>query len=251
MRQVKVSATIITLNEEEKLQGCLDSLKDWVFEIVLIDSGSWDKTLEIAKRSNCKIYGRDFDHFASQKNFASSKTTGDWVLSVDADERIPQGLADEIIQAVQSDKYQGYLMPRRNFILGGEIKHSRWSPDKHVWLWKKGFGEWVGDVHEEVKVKGAVGELQNGKLHYQDKSIGEFIQTNNHYSSLLSRQMFRNGEKFSVYKTVQDLLFEFSVRYLYKLGFLDGWRGLVLAILMSYYRFQVWLKLFQLQRSNR
>lgn len=233
------------------IEGCLRSLMKWAWEIVLVDSGSKDKTLEIARKYGCKIYQRRFDDFASQKNFALSKTSGEWVLSIDADERIPEELAEEISLAIQSEKYQGYLIPRRNFILGGEIKHSRWSPDKHVWLWKKGYGRWVGEVHEEVVVDGNVTELKSAKLHYQDKTVKEFIRTNNHYSTLLSQKMYDSGIRFSFLRMVKATAFEFIVRFFYKLGFLDGWRGVVLAVLMAYYQLQVWLKLYRLQKGVR
>lgn len=246
----KISASIITLNEEKNLKDCLESLKDLVDEIVLVDSGSKDRTLEIAKDYKCKIFTRRFDNFANQRNFALSKISSSWVLSVDADERITKSLAEEIKEVVNKDKYTGFLIPRRNYILGAEIKHSWWSPDKHIWLWKKGFGTWVNEVHEEVKIQGEVGELKNPKIHFQDSSISEFIETNNNYSTLAAHQLFKSGRKFSIFNLLTDPILEFFIRFIYKLGFLDGWRGLILAILMAYYKFLVWIKLYKFNNQT-
>jgi len=245
-----LSATIITLNEEEKLKDCLESIKDLADEIVLVDSGSTDKTLEIAKNFNAKIFHRKFDNFANQKNFAIDKASNEWVLSIDADEIIPASLANEIKNAIISENYDGYFIPRRNFILGSEIKHTRWSPDKHIWLFKKNKSLWVGEVHEEVKVDGKVGELKNAKMHYQDKTISEFIEGNNFYARLLAKDMYKKGKKFSLVRFFYDPVYEFLLRFIYKKGFLDGWRGFVLSLLMAYYQMTVWLKLLSLQTKK-
>lgn len=248
---VKLSVAIITLNEEEKLASCLASIKDLADEIIVVDSGSQDKTVEIAKSFGAKLFTRKFDNFADQKNWAASKASGEWILSIDADEVIPPKLAEEIKKAIKSEEYIGYLIPRRNFILGGEIKHSRWSPDKHIWLWKKDYGLWKGDVHEEVEVTGLVGELKTGKIHYQDKSVGEFIKGNKLYAKILAEKMFRDGERFSLVRFFWDPFFEFSIRFLYKKGFLDGWRGFVLASLMAFYKVDVWRNILILNFTKR
>ena len=240
----KISATVITLNEEENIAKCLESLKSLVDEIILIDSGSKDRTVEIAKEFGARIYGRRFDDYKSQKNFALSKTSNDWILSVDADEVIPKALTDEIKEVLPETKFAGFLIPRRNFILGGEIKHSRWSPDKHIWVWRKSKGKWEGEVHEEVFVEGSVGELKNAKIHYQDKTIFSFISKNTRYAKLEAVKKYRAGQRFSIISFFWDPIFEFSVRYIYKKGYLDSWRGLVLVLFMAIYKIQVNLNLF-------
>lgn len=242
----KLTVTIIVLNEEENISKCLESLRNLADEIIVIDGGSNDQTVKIAKKYG-KVFARKFDNFASQKNFAVEKASNDWILALDADEVVTQELAAEIKKAINTLKFQAYLIPRRNFILGAEIKHSRWSPDKHIWLWNKKFGRWEKEIHEEVVVKGKVGELKNAKLHFQDKTVREFIQKNNNYSTRLARQLYKSGVQFNMIRFFWDPLFEFSIRYIYKLGFLDGWRGFVLAILMAYYRMQVWVKLLNLR----
>lgn len=247
---MKISTTIITLDEEENIERCLNSVKGLASEIVLVDSGSTDKTVEMAKNMGAKVFSHDFTNFAEQKNFALSKTTGDWILSLDADEEIDKELAKEIKMAIEDDRYNGYLIPRKNFILGAQIKHSWWSPDTHIWLWRKGTGKWVGKVHEEVVVEGRVGRLKNAKNHYQSSKVEDFIKSNNLYSEIMAKQLFEKKIKFSLLYMFFYPVREFLIRYFYKLGFLDGWRGFALSYLMSIYWVMVWVKLYEIQRSK-
>lgn len=235
-----ISATIITLNEEDKIANAIKSVESLAEEIIIVDCGSIDRTLEIARNLGAKVYYRKFDNFANQKNYAVLKTEGDWIIALDADEEITSELVEEIKSAVQNNKFNGFLIPRRNFILGSEIKHSRWSPDRHIWLWKKGFGEWVGDVHEEVVVTGDVEELKNCKIHNSHKTINDFIKANNLYSTLEAKKI-----NFSFWRLFWDPLFEFFIRFIYKRGFLDGKTGFILAYLMSIYKLTVFVKAWE------
>lgn len=246
-----ISATIITLNERENIKTAIKSIKGFVDEIIVVDSGSIDKTVEIAEESGAQVYFRKFDNFANQKNYAVSKARGDWILSVDADEEISVDLAKEIKEAVKNNQFVGYLIPRKNIILGKEIKHSRWSPDTHIWIWKKDFGKWVGEVHEEVVVSGKVGSLKNSKIHNSHKTVSEFIEANNKYSGLEAKSLFKNGIHFPFSKMIWQSVFEFFIRFIYKSGFLDGWRGFCLAYLMSVYKLTVWIKLWELNRKDK
>lgn len=245
-----ISVTIITLNEEKNITKLLKNLEDFADEIIIVDSGSTDKTIELAKKFKVKVFFRKFDNFANQKNWAASKVNEEWILSIDADEEIPNSLKQEIKGAIKNKQYNGYLIPRRNFILGREIKHSRWSPDKHIWLWRKDHGKWVGDVHEEVKVSGDVGKLKNSKIHNSHKTISNLFESNNFYSALLAQSMHKKSIKFSFLKMLWDSYFEFFVRFFYKLGFLDGWRGFVLAYAMAVYQLMVWIKLWELEQKK-
>lgn len=245
----RLTVTIITLNEELNLKRCLDSLKCLNVEIILVDSGSTDKTLEIARNYGAKTYFRKFDNFANQKNWAASKAKGEWILSIDADEEIPYQLKTEIRQSIKNTQYHAFFIPRRNFILGGEIKYSRWSPDKHIWLWKKDFGKWIGEVHEEVVVEGNVGELKTAKVHNSHQTVSEFVNSNNSYSTLHAQKLFKKNIKFSLAKMLWNAFFEFSIRFFYKFGFMDGRRGFVLAYLMAIYQLMAWIKLWELEQE--
>jgi glycosyltransferase involved in cell wall biosynthesis len=246
---MKLSATIITLNEEKDLPKCLESLRNLVDEIILVDSGSTDKTVEIAEEFGSKVYYRKFDNYANQKNFASEKASGDWVLSIDADEEISPDLAKEIRIVLKNHKSQfiGYSFPRNNIIFGKFIKYTRWQPelDRHIWLWKRNYGKWVGDVHEELVVNGEVGKLINPKIHNQYKTISEFLDMMNSYSELEAGERVKSGVKFSYIKLFIDPKYNFLVRYVYRLGFLDGWRGFVLSYLMAIYHLELWIKIWE------
>lgn len=243
---MKLTVTIITLNEEKHLPKALQSIESLAGEIILVDSGSTDKTLSIAKKKGCKIYTRKFDNYANQKNFAASKAKGDWILSLDADEEIAPELATEIRQIPDQARDDGgvvaYSIPRRNIILGKEIKHTRWQPelDRHVWLWRKGKAKWVGEVHEELKVDGKIGKLKHSKIHYQYETVSEFLEMMNRYSTRESK-----NKEFKLYNLLLQPIYNFIVRYFYRLGFLDGWRGFVLSFLMAIYHLEVQVKIWQ------
>lgn len=243
-----ITAILITLNEQKKIKQALQSLRNLADEVIVVDSGSNDKTLKIAKDFGARTYFREFDNFANQKNFALSKATNEWIFALDADEEVPLVLAEEIKEATKNKLYAGYLIPRRNFILGGEIKYSRWSPDRHIWLWKKDLGKWVGDIHEEVVVSGKIGLLKNSKIHNSHKTVSEFMQANNLYSLMEAEMLVNNKTCFSFLSMVGAPIFEFFVRFFYKKGFLDGKRGFSLSYLMAIYKITVWIKLWELQR---
>ncbi|MCH7641626.1 glycosyltransferase family 2 protein [Patescibacteria group bacterium] len=249
MSRPKLSVTVITLNEEKDLKRCLESVRDLADEIVVVDSGSMDKTVEIARKYGAKIYDREFDNYSNQKNYAIEKAKGDWILSMDADEEIPPKLAKEIKSKVKSQrsKVNAYSMPRRNIILGKFIKYSRWQPEfeRHVvWLFRKGRGKWVGDVHETVELDGEVGRLENAKVHYQYETVSEFMDMMDRYSELDAGQRVKNGVKFSYFRLFFDPIYNFLVRYFYRLGFLDGWRGFILSYLMAVYHLELWVKIW-------
>lgn len=246
-----LSATIITLNEEKDLQKTLESIKDLVDEIVVVDSGSSDKTVEIAKRFRAKVYERKFDNYQNQKNYAQDMAKGEWIISIDADEKLDEKLKIEIKKVIESGLFDGYSIPRKNIIFGKFIRFSRWQPelDRHIWLWKKEEGRWVGEVHEEVFVKsGKVGRLTGFKIHYQYDSISDFFDMINRYSELEAKEMVKKGKRFSLTRFIFDPIYNFLVRYFYRLGFLDCWRGFVLSYLMAIYHLSLWIKVRQLQQ---
>lgn len=243
----KLSITIITLNEEKFIGKCIESVLGIADEIILVDSLSSDRTVEIAKGLGAKVFEHKFDNYGKQKNFASSKASGEWILSLDADEVLEEGSKEEILNAIKTNSFQAYSMPRKNIILGKFIRHSRWQPelDRHIWLYKKERAKWMGEVHEEIKVDGRVGKLKFGKIHYQYENISQFLIMMNNYSSIEAEKRYSDGERFSVLKLIADPLYNFLVRYFYRLGFLDGWRGFVLSYLMAIYHTEVAVKLWE------
>ena len=135
----------------------------------------------------------------------------------------------------------------KNIIFGKLIKYTRWQPelDRHIWLWKKSKGKWIGDVHEEVVVEGEVGKLKNAKIHYQYETVREFLDMIDRYSELEAEQRVKKGQKFSYLKLFIGPIYNFLVRYFYRLGFLDGWRGFVLSYLMAIYHLTLWVKIWE------
>ena len=243
-----LSAVIITLNEEKDLPRCLNSIKDITSEIIIVDSGSSDKTLQIAQEFRAKVHFRKFDNYANQKNYALSKANGNWILSIDADEEIEEELKKEIASKLKykESKIAAYSIPRKNIIFGKFIKYSRWQPelDRHIWLWKKDTGKWVGDVHEELIVAGEVGRMEHAKIHYQYETVKEFLDMINRYSELEAEEKVKSGQNFSYFRFVFEPKYNFLVRYFYRLGFLDGWRGFILSYLMAIYHFVLWVKVW-------
>lgn len=243
---MKISTAIITLNEEEYIKNCIDSVKSFSDEVIVVDSGSTDETVDIAKKAGAKVFTHTFSNFADQKNYAVSKTNNNWVFSIDADEKASDKLQKEIIQLNEPDNIAGYSLPRRNYILGKYIKHTRWQSelDRHIWLFNKKKASWKGDIHEEIVVQGKVEKLKGAKEHYQYDTVSEFVEMMNSYSEIESQKKYNNNVAFSYLQLFLQPLYNFIVRYVYRLGFLDGWRGFVLSYLMAMYHFQVWAKLW-------
>lgn len=245
MNKSIISVTVITLNEQENIARCLESVTTFADEIIVVDCGSTDKTIEIAKRYGAKVYKRPFDDFSSQKNFASQKSKGDWIFAIDADETATPELAWEIRKAVKRTDVNGYSIPRRNILLGAEIKHTRWSPDRHIWLFRKSQAKWVGRIHEEVMVKGSVKKLNSAKMHYHYKTVREFIEMMNIYTDKMAYELISKGQKFSLFYLLWAPTLSFFRRFFYKRGYLDGWRGFVLSYLMAIYRMTTWVKVWE------
>lgn len=246
---MKLSATIIARDEEKNLPRAIGSLRGLADEVVVVvDTRTQDKTSEVAKALGARTLIRDFDNYANQKNFASQKAGGEWILSLDADEEIPNELTKEIKMAINTGLFDGYLIPRRNFLLGREIKHTRWSPDKHIWLFRKDKGHWVGKIHEEVVVEGAVGKLKAAKIHHSYETVADFLDMVNSYTEFEAQEKVRNGAKFSLTRMFFAAKKSFIGRYFYKLGFLDGWQGFALSYLRAIYRLTTWAKVWEKQK---
>lgn len=226
---MKLTVIIPTLNEEKDLPDTLRSIKELADEILVIDSGSTDKTIKIAKDYDTKVIYHPFVSFSDTRNFGDKEANGDWILSLEADVTVSAALATEIREAISSEKYSAYLIPRQNIIWGKAIHHTDWSPkdDTHIWLYKKGSGQWRSLVHEEFIPTGPAGKLKNFLIHKNYETISEFIDKINKYSDLAVKQK----QFFPAWWFVRD----FFKRYFYKRGFLDGYRGIFLSYLQSVY----------------
>lgn len=242
----KLSVTIITFNEESNIGRTLESVK-WADEIVVVDSGSTDKTVDICRQYTEHVIHQDWLGFAKQKNFAIDKATGEWILSLDADEPIEEMLAEEIRDIITSPTaFDGYYIPRKTFFLGKQIRHGGWYPDYNLRLFRKNKGRFEERaVHEAIKVQGTAGRTGYAIKHFAYPDLTSYMSSINKYSSLAVDVMVKKG--IGIFKTssVNILLrplFTFLLRYIFRLGFLDGKHGLILNLFHAYYVFAKYAK---------
>jgi glycosyltransferase involved in cell wall biosynthesis len=247
----QLSATIITYNEEKNIRDCLESLT-WTDEIIVVDSFSTDRTLEICQEYTDRIYRERWKGYARQKNSALEKVSFPWILSIDADERVTPELKEEIAGILEdADKVDGYYLPRRNFFLGRWIRHGGWYPDYTVRLFKKGKGRFVPrKVHESAVISGTTGYLKNPLEHYTYKSVSEFLKRMDRYSTLSAREYFERGRRASPVRILVAPLLTFVRMYIIQRGFLDGYLGFLLSVLYSYYTLTKYAKLKELVDSQ-
>ncbi|MFC2140518.1 glycosyltransferase family 2 protein [Candidatus Auribacterota bacterium] len=186
MNKIKISVCIITFDEEKNIRACLESVK-WAEEIIIVDSFSQDKTIEICKEYTDKIYQVDWEGFGKTKNLALSYATQPWILSLDADERVNEALKDEILAIDQ--RSDGYFIPRKSFFGGKWIKYCGWYPDYTIRLIKNGHGKFKEQkVHEAIEIKGNVVYLKCPLIHYTYKDITDFVRRLNRYSTLSAEE---------------------------------------------------------------
>jgi glycosyltransferase involved in cell wall biosynthesis len=249
---MKISAVIITYNEEKRLEGALKSLKDIASEIIVVDSFSTDDTVKVAKKYDSKVYSREWTHYADQKNYANKKATHPWILSLDADERLSPELKKEI-QELKDKKPQvaAFSMPRQVYYLGKWIFHSGWYPDRKIRLFKKEKAFWKGEyVHEKLVVDGNVKKLDNPIYHFTYKDISEHLKRINKFSSLGAKKLYAEGKKCSWYHLVFLPPQRFIQSFFFKAGILDGFAGFVIAVLHSYAIFTRYAKLKEIWKKG-
>jgi len=243
----KISATIITYNEEDDIRDCLDSLK-WVDEVIVVDSGSTDGTLDICKQYGAKVYVNEWPGHVMQKNFALSKASHEWVVSLDADERLTPPLIEEMKSVLGGNpKCDGYMMSRRAFYLGKWISHGEWCPDYKLRLYRKSMGVWAGsDPHDFVCVQGEVGKLGGEIIHYTYRNIEDQVRKLNWYTTIMAEGDVKIHRMASVPRMIISPVSRFIRGYFMKLGFLDGIPGFIIAIIVSYYVFLREAKLWEI-----
>jgi glycosyltransferase involved in cell wall biosynthesis len=250
VRAPRLSVVVITLNEEDRIRECLASV-GWADEIVVVDAGSEDKTVALARECTDHVFMRAWDGFAAQKNFGIERATGDWILSLDADEQVEPALRDEIRAVLAApDARDGYQLARRNIMWGRWIRHGRLYPDWQLRLFRRGRGRFVERaVHESVHVDGSVGRLRAPLLHRSYRDVGDFLRRADRYSTLAADEWTRGGRPFRAHTLVSAPLGRFLSMYVLHRGFLDGWRGFLLAVLYAYYVFIRSAKIWE--RSTR
>ncbi len=245
-----LSVTIITLNEEKNLRACLESVA-FADEIIVVDSGSEDQTLSIAREFTDQVFQEPWQGFARQKNLAQDKALGPWILNVDADERVTPGLKEEILWLLRNGSpYTGFKIPRKNFFCGQWIRHGGWYPNYQLRLYQKEAGSFTQrEVHEQVVVKGRVGILKTPLEHFTYDSLSDYINRMNRYSDLSAGQYLLEGKKVSWLEILFRTKYTFLKMWLLQGGILDGANGFVLAVLYSYYTFIKYAKLKEMVKK--
>jgi glycosyltransferase involved in cell wall biosynthesis len=243
-----ISATIITLNEEANIEGALESVK-WAEEIVVVDSGSRDATLDICRKHTDRICHRDWTGYADQKNHAVEQARHNWILSLDADERLSRELAAEIQELRRSGfAHAGYRMPRAACFMDRWIRHGDWYPDCQLRLFDRRHGRWQGGrVHESVKVRGETGVLKGEIHHHTYRALSDYLERLESYSSLAAQDYRDRGRVATPAALAVNPAVTFLKAYLLKRGFLDGIPGLMVALMGSISVFFKYAKLYELQ----
>lgn len=246
---MKLTVVISAFNEEKMIEDCLMSVKIFADEIILINNSSQDKTAEIAKKFTNHIFTRPNDpvNLNKNKNFGFTKATSDWILSLDADERIPEELAREIKLAILDKEVSGYEIPRKNIIFGKWIKHSIWWPDYNLRLFKKGQGIFPEKhVHEKLKVDGSVGKLKSPMTHLNYQTVSQFVsKMNNNYTESEAENFIKGGKNIYWYDLIRWPLNDFLKTFFAQSGHKDGFHGLVLSLLQAFYSLIFLLKVWE------
>jgi len=246
-----ISAIVHTYNEEQNIRKCLNSL-EWVDEIIVVDNGSQDKTLDIAKKYTEKIFKTDLQDFSEIRNLGMEKTVGDWVLFVDTDERVTAFLKTELEALVALSDCSAYAISRRNIIFGKEISNSPFWPDWVIRLIKKDqFEEWVGRVHEYPKFKGNLGYTKNSLIHLTHRNIDQIVLKSLEWSKIDAKlRLDANHPKMSGWRFLRILISEIFKQGILRKGFFNGTIGIMDSLLQVFSMLMSYIRLWQMQQPK-
>ena len=235
---MKITATIIALNEERNIARAIESLR-CSDEILIVDSGSVDRTVELAQNLGVRVLEAGWRGYAAQKNWAAEQAANDWILSLDADEALSEALEAEIWNLKKTGpRYDAYTMPRLARYLGRWILHSGWYPDRKVRLYHRAKAKWVGDfVHESVQVEGRLGHLESNLLHFTCDSLSEHLRTLDRYTTLAAEEVVARKMTVPLSRLIADPAWTFLKTYFIQRGFQDGFEGLTIAYMAAFYTF--------------
>lgn len=242
-----LSVVINTLNEESNIRDCLECVT-WADEIIIVDMHSDDRTVEIARKYTNKIYSHERVGFVEPaRNFAIQQATGDWILIIDADERVSPELQAEIQEILQTDsEYVSYRIPMREYMFGRWIDHGNWKYEKLLRLFRSGTVKWPTKIHGQPTLEGKMGLLRESLAHYSHLTVGRFIKKLNQYTDVEAQQWYEKGEHRGLIRAAIGGIIRFCKEYILFQGFRDGGHGFILAILMAVYDFAAGAKLWVL-----
>ncbi len=250
---IKLSVVIITFNEEKNIERCLQSVKNIADDIVVIDSYSKDKTKEICQKHNVNFIERIFDGYSNQKNFGIDNAKYEYILSIDADEALSEQLEKSIIEIKNNWTHDAYSFNRLTNYCNQWIKYGGWYPDKKIRVWDSSKGKWGGNIiHEEIVFNGNVNikHLNGDLLHYSYYSIKDHLSQFNNFTEIASNELFEKNKKVSFIKIFFSPIALFVKTYFFRLGFLDGFNGFLIAISSSYATFIKYAKLRHLYKNK-
>ena len=256
-RQKLISAVVIAKNEEQKITECLKSLS-WADETLVIDNGSIDKTTNIAKKLGVRVVISLNGAYKESRERGIKEAKGEWIIFVDADERVTPELKNEISELIKSDKfeigkYSAYAIPRRNIILGKELSHGGWWPDYVIhFLRKIKFKGWKGDLHEEPVFEGELGYFKNPLIHLKHDNLSDMVAKTNTWSLVEAKLMFKaNHPQMNIPRFLSAVAREFWLRMIKNAAFLDGSQGIIYALYQVYSKFISYAKLWELQLKSK
>lgn len=248
---MKLSVGLIVNNEERILGKTLDAIKDLADEIIIIDSGSTDSTIKIAKSKGAKVFLEEWKGFGPQKNSVIEKCSGEWILLIDADEVVSPELKEKIKEIIEKNENKVYEINRCSVCFGKELKHGGWSNQYATRLWKKGSVK-VSDnlVHEEFLTELPKEKIKEKIYHYTYLTLSDYIARFDRYTTLGAEEYLKRGKKASFFNIVINPFFKFIRMYIFRLGFLDGLEGLIIAIFSGMYTMTKYFKLRELERTQ-
>jgi glycosyltransferase involved in cell wall biosynthesis len=246
----KVSVTVITKNEAANIGAALASVS-WADEIVVVDAESTDATVAIARQFTSRVIVRPWPGYVGQKNYAASMAAHDWILSLDADERVTPALADEVHRSLAATIHAAYRIPRVTWHLGRWIRTTDWYPDVQMRLYDRRAAEWAGKyVHETVRVSGSVGVLRGELQHYPYRDIADHLETIDRYTTYAARQMRESGRRAGLLQLAGHPPLAFLRNYIARGGFRDGVPGFIISAMNAYYVFLKFAKLHEMRNES-
>ena len=249
----KLTVIICTKNEEKMIADCLNSVK-WVDEIILVDDFSNDRTIEIAKKYKTKIFQNHWKGFSEQKNYAFKKTTGDWLLFLDADERVTLLLKREIQEVIKKDNqsFSSYQIPRLNNLMGKDMHFGGWYPDYQKRLVKRDkFKKWDGRLHEIMLTYGEMSKLKSPLYHLAHRTLSEMVEKSLLYTKLEAEEMIRRKHpKIVWWRFFRPMIQEFFYRLITKAGWRDGMIGWIEVIYQTFNKFLIYARLWEMQNEK-
>jgi glycosyltransferase involved in cell wall biosynthesis len=250
---MNITGIVITKNEEKNIAGCIKSL-EWCNQVIVVDSFSKDNTVQIARDMNAVVFQNKFIDYASQRKFAIEQSSSDWIIMIDADERVTLELKNEIIDVLEnptSEAITAYEVPMADFMFGKYIKYGGWCGYYRTSLFRKSFINIEGSVHEKIKTSGVEKKLNSPILHFSHFSIDHFMFKLNKYTAIEARSEYEKGKRSNILRITALPVVVFLYKYFYKKGFMDGIHGYALAVMMSVYHFNREIKIMMIDYQDK